>query len=332
MTNNVTTKIETKERKETKEDKDLMNVLVTTHDLLNLPNLPNVLLTEIISYTRLPVLYVFGYDDYSGSYRLFHNGTMEGLPTMPISCYRCTATRHGDNIYVVGVSRKNTPSMQRFHIPTQTWSSLTPLIQTPRIPHTLLTFGDCLYIISGIDNMAYKSIEIYDIKMNVWTSGPSTITSMSRPCGLATNDKIYIFGGWCFNGRKNLNTVECFDTKSNSWTQLASMKYEHHGGSAVKIDANRMLVMGGYYGEAFTDIIEEYSPIENTWKTLSWKLPISTYGFASCYDPFHKTLHIAFGYMTDCRHYVRQLDNPLSEWITLPNYTGFETLYISCCT
>jgi hypothetical protein len=337
---------EIKETGKTTSEDDMMVILMKVRNLLQWSK---DLMSIVVAYTLVLPIYSFGESLFT---RLHHDGMVEILPRMSTFSFRsrCSVNRVEDNIYVIGgyaLLTGGSSSVDRFHIPTLTWS-LLPSMPNPRYCHTAVVIDHRIYVVAGRGNKGsfQKSVEIFDIKTHKWTVSHSISTFPNYGhIGVAVLGKIYIFGGY---SRK----VEVFDISTISMTTqtvLTSMKYDHSGGCALAIDNVRILVMGGYhYYRMENDTVEEYNIVTNTWLTLDWKLPRGMSEFAAWFDDFNQMLHVAFGDEKSNYHYVRSLkryinknvDNKIdvlhepinndAGWTLIPHSSRYQTNFGYC--
>lgn len=92
------------------------------------------------------------------------------------------------------------------------------------------------------------------------------------------NGCLYIFGGRTRD--QVLDSVECYDPRTNMWTELRKMKEPRHGAVACAHD-NFLYVMGGCKalnnnkpavgraGVHETASVERYDPNENVWESVA---------------------------------------------------------------
>lgn len=73
---------------------------------------------------------------------------------------------------------------------------------------------------------------MYDMRTNQWQQ-VANMNGRRLQFGVAVLDStLYVVGGR--DGLKTLNTVECFDPKTKTWTSIPSMATHRHGlGSAI---------------------------------------------------------------------------------------------------
>src|SRR5262249_12704546 len=73
---------------------------------------------------------------------------------------------------------------------------------------------------------------------------------------------------------KRLNTVEAYDTKTNTWTAVASMSTVRNALAAATGPDGRIYVIGGHVaggigGWTSINNVEAYNPITNKWTTVA---------------------------------------------------------------
>ena len=78
---------------------------------------------------------------------------------------------------------------------------------------------------------------------------------------LFTSDQVYVIGG--SNGTA-LNTVECFDPHSHTWTRAPSMSIKRRF-PAVAVLSGCIYVMGGCDGTSKLSSVERYDPFTFEW-------------------------------------------------------------------
>lgn len=78
-------------------------------------------------------------------------------------------------------------------------------------------------------------------------------------------DKIYVTGG--FNGQECMNTVECYDPKTNVWTHVTPMQTSRSGVSCIAYH-ERLYVIGGFNGIFRMSTGEKFDPVTNRWSPV----------------------------------------------------------------
>ncbi|KAH9627698.1 hypothetical protein HF086_016852 [Spodoptera exigua] len=115
-----------------------------------------------------------------------------------------------------------------------------------------------------------SNMEMYDPRTNTWT--PFMRMGARRlQFGVAVmQNKLIVVGGR--DGLKTLNTVECFDLTSLSWSVLAPMNTHRHGlGVAVLGDGpnSPVYAVGGHDGWIYLNSVERWDACSRTWTIVS---------------------------------------------------------------
>jgi hypothetical protein len=273
------------------------------------------------------------------------------LPNMPHARHLSYACRLDDYVYVIGGHAGSTClplTMEQYHIPSQRWlPSLIPLSTSTNDPGASIglqglvvipfvnhahddidpprpTTTDelieqkkhtkCLMVIGrSIDGLQCNRYEV----TNKW----SLLASLSSPnqhfSTVLLNDHVYVFGG---EGRPGYySTCFAYDIRANKWSSIESMSMGRSRTSAAVVGSDTILVMGGLTTDRAgvgVDIIEEYKPSTNKWRTLSWKLPCPCYHTGSIFDKTSRRLIIMAGRST----YIRNQPFDDNEWIQCSPY------------
>lgn len=113
-----------------------------------------------------------------------------------------------------------------------------------------------LLAIGGMDTCRNKgSIECFDARKDVWKLVcHSHSTSRRLQFGVAAIDsKVYIVGGR--NGLRTLNSVDCYNPKTNSWDAVPPMCSYRHG-VGVGVMEGPMYAVGGHDGWSYLSSVE----------------------------------------------------------------------------
>lgn len=97
-----------------------------------------------------------------------------------------------------------------------------------------------IYVFSGA-----TTIEKYDLRTNLWIQA-GMMNGRRLQFGVAViDDKLFVIGGR--DGLKTLNTVECYNPKTKTWTVLPPMSTHRHGlGKIILYD----IIFGKYFIES----------------------------------------------------------------------------------
>lgn len=90
-------------------------------------------------------------------------------------------------------------------------------MNTPRRGCGIISKNGLLYVIGGSDGTkSLCTVEIYDPRMNLWTSGPNMTSCRANVSANLVDDRIWAVGG--FSGKNFLSTIEYLDPVRDEWT------------------------------------------------------------------------------------------------------------------
>jgi N-acetylneuraminic acid mutarotase len=165
--------------------------------------------------------------------------------------------------------------------PVNTWSAVAPM-PTARGLFGAATGPDGrIYAVGGaIHDFAgpyLNVVEAYDPKTNTWSTVAPMPTSRCRLAVVTGPDgRIYAIGGITGGNYATgiLNTVEAYDSTTNTWSTLAPMPTAREGLAAATGPDGRIYAIGGYTSSNGTvNTVEAYDPKTNRWQTAA---PMST--------------------------------------------------------
>ncbi len=101
-----------------------------------------------------------------------------------------------------------------------------------------------------------------------WQEETSMPTARIYHTSEVWNGKIYVFGGSNNNSGSQilLSQTEIYDTETDSWSEGASMPTARSFPVSAMID-DKIYVIGGYIGSAYTNKVEIYDPQTDSWTT-----------------------------------------------------------------
>jgi len=185
-------------------------------------------------------------------------------------------------------------AMKIYDINSNSWimgSSRPISAQAP----SMATINGYIYVIGGYtNNGATGEVDMYNPTNDSWTiiNNPKP-TPCYGSLALVYNNEIYLFGGRDKNGN-NLRTIEVYNPSTNSWSSKNPMQNESHYFGSGGVINNKIYVIGG---QLYTSqyCIEEYDPITDDWKAVSYipsSLPIT---FGSAFGVINNKIYIAGG-------------------------------------
>ncbi|MCX6650748.1 MAG: hypothetical protein NT131_03710 [Methanomassiliicoccales archaeon] len=138
-----------------------------------------------------------------------------------------------------------------------------------------------VYVFGGknasIANIYMPQVQIYDPSTNTWSLGASMPEAVTIADAVAMpNGLIYVMGG--NNGSDPIlikDIMQVYDPVANSWTFGPSMPTEIYSGSAVAINDNTIMYLGGGNSDSSVsyNTIMFYNIRDGYWYTSSWTLP-----------------------------------------------------------
>jgi N-acetylneuraminic acid mutarotase len=159
-----------------------------------------------------------------------------------------------------------TTQIERYDITGNTWSIFTNSLVSKRFASSAVV-GNNLYLFNG-----YDTLGVYNNKMEVVNLTTGTVTfSTNNPLptyysGVAVWDSvIYTFGG-STSSTSCTNALYSFDTRTQVWTQLASMTQSKQTGGAII--NGKLYALGGFDGSNDVGRIDMYDISTNTWSYL----------------------------------------------------------------
>ena len=127
---------------------------------------------------------------------------------------------------------------------------------------------DCssTYVFGGRDGTELSSVSKFESSTGKWSEITSKMTEKRSHFDCAVvKDKVYLCGGW--NGQRNVNVLEVFDAKTQTFQTLAPMKHSRQSCAVVALEGF-LYVAGGHDGEDPLNCVEKYSIETNQWQEV----------------------------------------------------------------
>jgi len=174
------------------------------------------------------------------------------------------AVHNGKIYYAGGLSASvAVPWLDVYDPSTNGWQRLPDMPRARDHFHAAVVDGK-LYAIGGRNkevDATTTANDAYDIAANRWATGLASLpTARGGFAAAALADEIFVIGGE--GGGKAFNTVEAYNTKTNSWRTLASMPTARHGLQAAVCNGGLYIAAGGkqQYGGSPADAHEVLFP------------------------------------------------------------------------
>src|SRR5262245_1815316 len=160
----------------------------------------------------------------------------ELLSPMPVAVNHPGTVAYRGFLYVYGgfngLDVGGTDGLQRYDPRSDTWTTLTPSGH-PSGAMALEVVRGRLYAIGGAGNTPLATVEIYDIALDRWSSGPSMRFAREHIASAAIGPRIFVLGGRAFG--QNLRVVERLDTRTGLWVKLPGLTVARSGFQAVAV-------------------------------------------------------------------------------------------------
>nr|XP_039267600.1 kelch-like protein 18 [Styela clava] len=169
--------------------------------------------------------------------------------------------------FVYGIEYQNYSNiMEKYEPSNNRWTRLTnkSLILAWK---SLVAADGKVFCIAGMNQQgrATNQVEIYDPVTSTWSMDNRSLNE-ARYCAsaTATEEGIYIMGGYNNNRGSTLTTIEFRSSLTKTWMMLKPMKTARQRFSSCVID-DKVYVIGGNENSAN---IEEYDPETKKWKII----------------------------------------------------------------
>ncbi len=148
------------------------------------------------------------------------------------------------------------------------WTPIDAPKPTPVIYAGGAVIGNKIYVLGGIGNNGQPSrqFEVLDLQTRQWAALGDLPTTLTGHSVVASEGKLYVFGG-----RENgeiTNHVRVFDPATEAWIELPSMPTARTQAAAAFL-GDRIFVIGGYDGQQELSSCESYLVNETKWESCA---------------------------------------------------------------
>ncbi|XP_071394915.1 kelch-like protein 24a [Centroberyx affinis] len=184
------------------------------------------------------------------------------------------STGFSEVIVVVGgcerVGGFNLPYTECYDPVTGEWKSLAKLPEFTKSEYAVCALRNDILVSGGRINS--RDVWMYNSQLNLWIRVASLNKGRWRHKMAVLLGKVYAVGG--YDGQSRLSSVECYDSFSNRWTEVAPMK-EAVSSPAVASCAGKLFVIGGGPDDnTCSDKVQCYDPETDSW-LLRANIPIA---------------------------------------------------------
>ena len=136
-------------------------------------------------------------------------------------------------LYAIGGSPTDEePTVERLQSLNGEWEP-APSMLTARDYMVAVNCGGCIYAIGGVDenDQTLKTVEKFDPIVKQWCNVEEMNHARRDHAACVLREKIYVVGGWNFNGFAEV--VECYDPANDSWSIVDTQNVYGHALVAV---------------------------------------------------------------------------------------------------
>lgn len=165
-------------------------------------------------------------------------------------------------------------SAEMYDPETDEWTPMASLPVYNRSQHAAVSFNHYIYVSGGLDqDIVLTDLIRYNTLTDEWDLGLAPMLSeRADHTMIAYNAKLYICGGWYDDGltgmRVLVNTIDCYDIATNSWTIVGHMPTPRYHAGIVNMGST-LYIIGGFHSDNTFDrgsgIIESFNLVDHTW-------------------------------------------------------------------
>ncbi len=251
-----------------------------------------------------------------------HN-TWTTATAMPTARFGAFAGAIGTNIYVIGGGTNSgyqaTAVNEIYNTKKNTWSTGAPDPTARELAASAVVNG-ILYLIGGSTSGSnpLSLVEAYDPVSNTWKTKSPMPTAKNSVPAVVDKDIIYIVGGYDPNTQVWYDTVESYNTTTDTWTEETPLAIGTSW-EALGLLGSTIVAADGQQGPppsgTVTGDTESYNPKKNTWTSLTAD---PTPRLESCFAAMKGQLYVAGGANSAGTLTVNETYSPKTKsWTTL---------------
>jgi N-acetylneuraminic acid mutarotase len=177
-------------------------------------------------------------------------------------------------------------SMERYDASSGVWREVAPMA-TARAAFGLCKLPDGeLYATGGLASgeVILASVERYDPDLDTWSAAPPLPQPRYAHCACAVGDAVYVLGGVEKEedlGEHTVNSVLKFDSRSQTWSEVAPMPAERDYAGACLLGSDIYIFGGCNDDMEKSSTTYRFSSETNEWATLA-PMPNAISGHCVC--------------------------------------------------
>ena len=160
-------------------------------------------------------------------------------------------------------------------------------VRTGSYASGIVAFGNCLYILGGGNsNKAGR----FDTAESKWEKIASMPISELSPCGVATQEKIFVTSARC-------QQCEVYQVSTNEWHTIPSLNFTRPVVSCSLVCLNETVYVVGVASQPAEIVVNSYNPKLNKWIQKT-SIPINKSSDEQTYSFQCSTLKLSKGLLT----------------------------------
>ena len=190
------------------------------------------------------------------------------LPSLPSPVDHAMAAARGSELYVVGGYAPGSAALATAHVLRRgRWVAL-PQMPAPRAAAGAAVAGGKLYVVGGVEAPGRLADEAFafDFGDRRWSviAGPRAREHLGAA---ALGGVVYAVAGRTSGIDTNLDVVEAYDPRANSWRPLPRVP-GRRGGTAAAAVSGRLVSVGGEEPAGTIHTVFAYNPATRRWRRL----------------------------------------------------------------
>ncbi len=198
------------------------------------------------------------------------------LPPYSTIHYFAMTTINNKLVVVGGMNREYSDSSElgEWQPDSNQWIHPFPPMSTPRSGPSATSYKHWLVVAGGFHVGCLQTVEVLDVSIMQWSTGPSTPTPLSNMQSTTIGDTWYLMGGMCEKLSRDSPDVysvslealvsDSSSDSSNIWNKLPSLNSTRS--CPLNIEGS-LLAVGGWdkKSKKLVSTIQRYVPDTNTW-------------------------------------------------------------------
>ena len=168
------------------------------------------------------------------------------------------------------------PNLFKYNLESHSWTFLPFSFLVAKRGVCAVALNKHIYFVGGYGGTFLQKFQLidaarFDTESNTWEEIATIQEARSFACGSATNEKVYIAGGFG-QGDNMLKSCEVYDEMTNEWCFIASLTVPRVHASMVCVDGT-LYALGGYTRVTKKNMVECYDYEKGKWRVKTTMPP-----------------------------------------------------------